>query len=467
MTDSMRPEQVCSPRERGCPGERAGHLPCAVVLPARAGVSRHRPNFGPTLRRAPRASGGVPPCTARTLPSSWCSPRERGCPAGDGGLGYAEVVLPARAGVSRRRNLRLALRYRAPRASGGVPISGIGQQILGLCSPRERGCPAARPRRTRPGPVLPARAGVSRPEGGTGFRAGCAPRASGGVPRQRQTCGRGSRCSPRERGCPVDGRRGWQREEVLPARAGVSRLAWRRCARASSAPRASGGVPSLPSTSVVSAPCSPRERGCPDGQGLGGGAGGVLPARAGVSRRSAPTSFSRAGAPRASGVSRSWWTSTGARCRAPRASGGVPNTYPDVALQLACSPRERGCPGRGPDLGAAAPVLPARAGVSRRGTGTTRARGGAPRASGGVPSSDRQPCCTAFVLPARAGVSRAWAYFGGRTPGAPRASGGVPMTRTLITMRYACSPRERGCPVQVSGLHRAGVVLPARAGVSR
>jgi hypothetical protein len=67
---------------------------------------------------------------------------------------------------------------------------------------------------------------------------------------------------------------------VLPARAGLFPRPCRRGHAGTGAPRASGAVPPLPRGSALTAPCSPRERGCSLAVVVAADEGGVLPAQA-------------------------------------------------------------------------------------------------------------------------------------------------------------------------------------------
>ncbi len=335
------------------------------VLPARAGVSRRRQRPDRAGTCPPRASGGQPNAFAGDSSDARSSPRERGSAVGGGGAHEDGAVLPARAGVSRGPPASRPETARPPRASGGQPRSCGGDIWPCRSSPRERGSAVAIRCTMHPLFVLPARAGVSRP----------APWGTG-------------------------------REDVLPARAGVSRWSRRRPRLPSGPPRASGGQPPPGLIPRSSRSSSPRERGsagwdtCPRLHVF------VLPARAGVSRpRGRPP---------------------GPRGRPPRASGGQPDQHgPRVEHHLS-SPRERGSAADDVEQEFANGVLPARAGVSRRRAWPGRCASSPPRASGGQP----------------------------------------PDIRIRGTSRWS-SPRERGSAAEQEAGVAGGRVLPARAGVSR
>ncbi len=456
-----------SPRERGCSGTRTHRPQRRCVVPARAGVFRpwRAPCTAP--RGGPRASGGVPyPAGSRSATARW-SPRERGCSALHRRGRIVEAVVPARAGVFRWRSACRRPRRSGPRASGGVPAQGAAGGLLLGWSPRERGCSGAPMPELSTARVVPARAGVFRATSRAPIRASRGPRASGGVPMREPSWDDAEVWSPRERGCSAPDRPESPPCTVVPARAGVfrNRRSGRGCGRCG--PRASGGVPVELLRLFFWTSWSPRERGCSARIAVAHTFALVVPARAGV--------FRHADSPRA-------WCRCG-----PRASGGVPLVVRAAQPLGLWSPRERGCSGGQASTVAAAPVVPARAGVFRSRTPAQTFRSGGPRASGGVPvSADAsQPgqewsprergcselsgfdVCVGIVVPARAGVFRPRSSGGIRPVSGPRASGGVPAYIAGLPGNNRWSPRERGCSAHPCTRHHPLRVVPARAGVFR
>ncbi len=277
-----------------------------------------------------------------------------------------------------------------------------------MWSPRERGCSRDVVLPVPHARVVPARAGVFRSGACPQAAARCGPRASGGVPFRCVSAGRGPLWSPRERGCSVGAEVAEQVLAVVPARAGVFRRSAPPLRARRRGPRASGGVPRIALPSVMSHPWSPRERGCSEDR---------------------------------------------------LALRDEPSVVP---------PRERGCSDLHHVAGRREPVVPARAGVFRCGSTPPPARSSGPRASGGVPRRS----------PRRVGVPR-WSprergcsvvddldvLVAGVVPA--RERGGVPTPSGSALIPDAWSPRERGC----SGRRRPGAargrVVPARAGVFR
>ena len=189
---------------------------------------------------------------------------------------------------------------------------------------------------------------------------------------------------------------------------------------------------------------SPRERGSSGWRWQRHLHPGVVPARAGVIRDGS-------------------WTSPGSWSR-PRASGGHPPDRWRRCGFLASSPRERGSSPSPPRCLRGQPVVPARAGVIPVRPADDDVGGRRPRASGGHPddaptvgphdqssprergSSSARPAARleGTVVPARAGViRRGWACASGPEC-RPRASGGHPRGNAMRRPADVSSPRERG-----------------------
>ena len=258
------------------------HAHAVPVVPARAGVIRPRCRARAGRPSRPRASGGHPLAGRVRWMGLVSSPRERGSSSRPSHWSSAPEVVPARAGVIRYDNFRRFARNRRPRASGGHPTSDGSDRTLTTSSPRERGSSRRRASSSGRWRVVPARAGVIRPQVRPGARQEGRPRASGGHPRGvgRGRCG--NRSSPRERGsscCWVTRPRG---SAVVPARAGVIRHTRPHWPVPRRRPRASGGHPRDGRSSGRPPKSSPRERGSSGRRPRHGRLRQVVPARAGV-----------------------------------------------------------------------------------------------------------------------------------------------------------------------------------------
>ena len=229
------------------------------------------------------------------------SPRRRGSAVGQRVVLHRLGVLPAQAGVSRTCGPRRRCRGGPPRAGGGQPAEHHAVHWSHMSSPRRRGSAADR----RPGrpdePVLPAQAGVSRPEKHRSFTTRGPPRAGGGQPASATSAGAGTTSSPRRRGSAGDLVALVVQDPVLPAQAGVSRK--RGCPRppATRPPRAGGGQPYHYVMSINLDGSSPRRRGSADLMSGLAFTCLVLPAQAGVSRPDEGAKLQRVSPPRAGG----------------------------------------------------------------------------------------------------------------------------------------------------------------------
>ena len=251
-----------SPRTRGCSAPRTGHSRQRWVVPAHAGVFLATGSAPPPRYSRPRARGGVPLAARSWLPPSWSSPRTRGCSSSGVNSRRSWRVVPAHAGVFRRRSPAPCRSTCRPRARGGVPY-GLGDTRLDAqSSPRTRGCSEIDPDEDVCAEVVPAHAGVFRMSGCGPAAPARRPRARGGVPKQGVTDNDTIGSSPRTRGCSSVCRAACCACSVVPAHAGVFLSPTPRSARCWGRPRARGGVPKTRAAGVRIAESSPRTRGC-------------------------------------------------------------------------------------------------------------------------------------------------------------------------------------------------------------
>ncbi len=256
----------------------------------------------------------------------------------------------------------------SPRAGGGGPLADQAAEGREPFSPRRRGWSADPGSGVAPGLVLPAQAGVVRESPAADLEHPGSPRAGGGgpCPSRPRT---GSRAfSPR--------RRGWsdlvapQRAEVqvLPAQAGVVRPLRPRLTRPWRSPRAGGGGPLVGVPEEILNAFSPRRRGWSVGQRPLPGGHGVLPAQAGVVRRATGPTPSACCSPRAGGGGPPRRAPRRPAVRSPRAGGGGPILMVLAMGSVAFSPRRRGWSVERTAVTMVCSVLPAQAGVVRRGS---------------------------------------------------------------------------------------------------
>ncbi len=314
---------LSSPPTRGCSANTGLVDPHELVLPADAGVFRRRATTGPAPTSPPRRRGGVPYERNSPVSITRSSPPTRGCSATERPVGVESHVLPADAGVFRRPAPRAWTSTRPPRRRGGVPHLDAICPHNTKSSPPTRGCSVPQEPQEPAPDVLPADAGVFRHPRRPLLERQRPPRRRGGVPRTRPRPRTGRTSSPPTRGCSVAGRGSVAGPGVLPADAGVFRRAGRCSAGSSGPPRRRGGVPARFTGCHAPLLSSPPTRGCSDPAAFRYSNGSVLPADAGVFR------------PR--GTHPPW--SPGP----PRRRGGVPPGPTDPRRPRESSPPTRGC----------------------------------------------------------------------------------------------------------------------------
>ena len=353
---------------------------------------------------APRTRGGQSFSEVPVGSTEWCSPHTRGSVGDPGWTRVGHQVLPAHAGVSRLSAPSAGATCGAPRTRGGQSRPPPNYTRAAQCSPHTRGSVGTSSTSPTPSAVLPAHAGVSRPRRAPGGRSAGAPRTRGGQSQPPRCLLPPRRCSPHTRGSVGRPSRIRGAALVLPAHAGVSRRTSPSSRRAASAPRTRGGQSLAALVLLCDELCSPHTRGSVVVRMERGAQQVVLPAHAGVSR---PADVVSARPP-----------------RAPRTRGGQSPSAGAASATISCSPHTRGSVGTVDDNGRYGSVLPAHAGVSRRGRGCTSVTANvcSPHTRGSVggvgvdvgqervlPASGVSPVAVvpAGVLPAHAGVSRA------------------------------------------------------------
>ena len=202
---------------RGCSDRAEAPHVRRQVLPADAGVFRRRGRHPEDHPRPPRRCGGVPPAPGEDSPKPRSSPPMRGCSARSERELPRGPVLPADAGVFRTTAPPTSPRPRPPRRCGGVPPASI--QTCRTCgsSPPMRGCSAQQGRSSLPAGVLPADAGVFRRTAGRWPGRPGPPRRCGGVPMVMVVLPVPPLSSPPMRGCSGRRRPGACRRPGPPA----------------------------------------------------------------------------------------------------------------------------------------------------------------------------------------------------------------------------------------------------------
>ena len=114
-------------------------MPLQKVFPARAEMSPLNIALSISWLRVPRASGDEPSGLTAIPRFCGCSPRERGGALANSPETPANIVFPARAGMSPLCRRRECSQRGVPRASGDEPQYYCTNLDGTECSPRERG----------------------------------------------------------------------------------------------------------------------------------------------------------------------------------------------------------------------------------------------------------------------------------------------------------------------------------------
>ncbi len=259
--------EPCSPRMRGWSPHPAGSRHPRPLLPAHAGlVPRHR-GAGTTPGPAPRACGVGPSRRTGKVMASTCSPRMRGWSREDREAADGGHLLPAHAGLVRSTAREGGPMMTAPRACGVGPGAGTSMGDVSVCSPRMRGW--------------------SHDRGVQDVDVGAAPRACGVGPAPAEVSEAPVICFPRMRGWPRSPAPGPRPTQLLPAHAGLVPGPRVRGGRGGTAPRACEVGPMRQALARDAQRCSPRLRGCPL-DGPAGGTEHLLPAHAGLNPERPP-----------------------------------------------------------------------------------------------------------------------------------------------------------------------------------
>ena len=274
--------------------------------------------------------------------------------------------------------------------------------------------------------------------------------------------------SPRGRGKHVNGELGSHIAGLIPARAGKTLISPLISRPAGAHPRAGGENLSAYSFAAADAGSSPRGRGKPVAGDRGEPGDGLIPARAGKTRTSAPSRPSPSAHPRAGGENctgrRIRWAVRGSSPRGRGKRDNLPHRVRRVRLIPARA-------GKTPRSKMRPPWRPAhpRAGGENATTPmkSVRAGGSSPRGRG-KPKAGFDLSFSRRLIPARAGKT---VYLTSKRPlraAHPRAGGENPVECSTGRPHLGSSPRGRGklaTRARAAGRARPrGRLIPARAG---
>ena len=458
------------------------------IIPARAGFtwwSLFLPRPGVDHPR----SRGVYGDLARWAQIAWgSSPLARGLRVPRTGAAATGWIIPARAEFTPTRESSPSGGADHPRSRGVYTVAGVPREIVGGSSPLARGLHDHECGGAGVGGIIPARAGFTRPTTAGVFFSSDHPRSRGVYVAAPSTATSAGGSSPLARGLPpkrtID-RLTWR---IIPARAGFTWPGRRSEPCRWDHPRSRGVYPLDSDASRVAVGSSPLARGLLHFEVHVNDGTGIIPARAGFTRRKPFRARRRGDHPRSRGVY-------------PRGPG---RPGPHVGS----SPLARGSRHRRLLPIAGAGIIPARAGFTTHsglrfevGVDHPRsrgvywpARGASTRTGGSSPLarglllSPTPHACSLRIIPARAGFTPDGRYYLIWTGDHPRSRGvypaclastrarlgSSPLARGLLAMTDATAHGSAGSSPLARGLRRLirdedGTVgiIPARAGFTR
>ena len=254
---------------------------------------------------------------------------------------------------------------------------------------------------------------------------------------------------------------------IIPARAGFTLLARPGRATAPDHPRSRGVYAGSAPPRRRASGSSPLARGLRVGADVGGGVAGIIPARAGFTRRRPTGGWAPRDHPRSRGVYR-----IGVR---------------EENCPLGSSPLARGLRAPLSFMDRLARIIPARAGFTRRRRRIQRTWKDHPRSRGVYPALClADPACRGSsplargllpvmeggavrlgIIPARAGFTPPQPHAGHRPGDHPRSRGVYDWAPTISPSPMGSSPLARGLQAHRLGGTWSSRIIPARAGFTR
>ena len=418
-------------------------------------------------RAHPRSRGADTVWVGGSLHDLGSSPLARGGRPLDRVTNAVLGLIPARAGRTEARLWYSAKRWAHPRSRGADRRRQLSSRSRRGSSPLARGGPiGSGARRPRLG-LIPARAGRTKECAAAPTRRGAHPRSRGadfaGLPGMFADWG----SSPLARGGRIPVRRIARTPGLIPARAGRTVAASGYVREHGAHPRSRGADQRMCRSPHAARGSSPLARGGPARRARDGGAGGLIPARAGRTALLAEADAVDRAHPRSRGAD--WVTVWCRRC----ARGSSPLARGGPLAALAARSRRGLIPARAGRTGPR-DREPGAVGAHPRSRGadpsatfwTPLRRGSSPLARGGPDPGIRRRYAHGLI-PVRAGrtplssstANGSWAH--------PRSRGADPWTRLLVMASRGSSPLARG-GLWVASMVRMGAgLIPARAGRTR
>ena len=251
------------------------------IIPARAGFTRSPRRGLRRYRDHPRSRGVYFGTIFHYFLSSGSSPLARGLLERTHHARHLRRIIPARAGFTCGCAARVGGSWDHPRSRGVYYRERMVQALQTGSSPLARGLPAGRDRGSFRGGIIPARAGFTRQVGLDPLFRTDHPRSRGVYKCRapKMLTGRGS--SPLARGLPVKTSSPCTRTGIIPARAGFTRRPRQAAGTSRDHPRSRGVYFGRAAPDGSRPGSSPLARGLPIFSSSERNTHGIIPARAG------------------------------------------------------------------------------------------------------------------------------------------------------------------------------------------
>ena len=293
-----------SPLARGLPRAGADRRARDRIIPARAGFTVPAAQEWRARRDHPRSRGVYATPTCGSAARGGSSPLARGLPWDASGRFSGSGIIPARAGFTARCTPTSHPGPDHPRSRGVYRWEYYSRGCRSGSSPLARGLPTTRSPHDRRLRIIPARAGFTPRPRRSGPPRRDHPRSRGVYPGKGVHMGRILGSSPLARGLRGLLRVRLGRLGIIPARAGVTRRASTPSSAASDHPRSRGVYRDWRAASPPSGGSSPLARGLRVAAPGARGVKRIIPARAGFTRGASRGGWWPADHPRSRGVYR-------------------------------------------------------------------------------------------------------------------------------------------------------------------
>ena len=453
-----------SPLARGLRGEPGGPVLGWRIIPARAGFTTSSSPSSPPGSDHPRSRGVYPWGSVTALGDAGSSPLARGLRSRRRCRPAGTRIIPARAGFTPSSMSCCPTRRDHPRSRGVYQRVFPSLPRQEGSSPLARGLLRSAPDSESVWGIIPARAGFTRTASPTPSRGRDHPRSRGVYTATRRRTRQCPGSSPLARGLLVGRGEGFGGGRIIPARAGFTPGRPASQSSPTDHPRSRGVYMNITKTTEPRPGSSPLARGLPPRRTGSRSGRRIIPARAGFTRVSTWRRGSPGDHPRSRGVyEAACWAASPADGSSPLARGLL-RWYP---LRLVCGriiPARAGFTTSSSPSSPPGSDHPRSRGVYAAAVGAAGPmEGSSPLARGLLllQESGRQP---RRIIPARAGFTLSAAYPVRRLRDHPRSRGVYSVSGVPPRTPVGSSPLARGLRGRPGPQLPAARIIPARAG---